>query len=57
VCDQPHRDQAAALLQPLTKNIDGADNALGEALGAVDQCIAITAHDHASVTAFLEKQK
>ncbi len=55
ICDQPHRDAAAALFQPRVAAIPGAENAFTAALEGVDQCIAAQARNLDGISKFLAK--
>jgi len=54
-CDKAHRDEAAALLAPRAAKIDGARNALSQALESVDRCIAIRERELPAVREFLQR--
>jgi len=54
-CDRAHRDQVASVIVPRAEKIEGAANAVAQALEAVDQCIAAHERNLPAVRAFLAR--
>lgn len=54
-CDRARRDEAAAWLTPIAAQIDGAQNALAQALERADRCIETTERDLPAIRGFLSR--